>query len=633
MVSGLVLAQAEAAPEDMSFEAGDVEDPPLLAGRDVLRPGVGDGVAGEGGVDGGVLDRPVDVRVGEEVEADAGGGEADPDVGEGAAEGQLRGGAEGVDHRVREAVDAGDQATYRAGVGEQGGDVDAPLAGGEDVAQPPAQEAVRAADVALGADPDVAERAVAAGREVLELEVLDRQLVTESGDPGDAGGGERVEVELQRLLERRRLLGVQALEHEEGADVLERELGLPAGLTAEVEVERELGEVGVVDADAQRARAELGIGADAGPEGLDEVDDPGLGAVGVAGLDLGHVEPHRRFGPDVGEVQDPRDLEHRRHEEAVPRDDLVQDDLGVDRAVARGDQAVRLGLVLLHVAGPQLDAGDGGVVRLAGDEVDDEVGPPVDAAQLEAAVDLLVDDDGQDPAEGGVVDEEVGDDVDDAEEAEEAEDERDRQLDQEEPQQRVLAPDRLRRGGEPQDLRMQGADLVGVGERVEDQRLAQLTEAVVQSRIDVGAGDVAVDPPEEVIADPRLDVVVDRLERLEDDRRQLGAKRPRPGEGDPVGEPQGALDGLLPHASPQLLAQVTARSAQVAGGDPPDQTLALQVLVGVEEEGEVRPAGEEVAEATAVAQPFEAHPAVSEEIGLPLPCAARCAAAGHVSGL
>ncbi len=58
---------------------------------------------------GGVLDRPVDVRVGEEVEVDAGGGEADPDVVEGAAEGQLRGGAEGVDHRVGEAVDAGDR--------------------------------------------------------------------------------------------------------------------------------------------------------------------------------------------------------------------------------------------------------------------------------------------------------------------------------------------------------------------------------------------------------------------------------------------------------------------------------------------------------------------------------------------
>ncbi len=135
------------------------------------------------------------------------------------------------------------------------------------------------------------------------------------------------------------------------------------------------------------------------------------------------------------------------------------------------------------------------MVRLAGDQVDDEVGPPVDAAELGAAVDLLVDDDGEDPAERGVVDEEVGDDVGDAEEAEEAEDERDRQLDEEEAEERVLAPSRLRRAGEADELGMQGADLVGVREGLEDEGLAQLAEAVMQPRIGGGPGDVAVDPP------------------------------------------------------------------------------------------------------------------------------------------
>src|SRR5690606_24892277 len=114
----------------------------------------------EGEVDGGVLDGPVEGVVVEEVEAHARGGEADPDVAEGAAEADLGRGASGVDHRLGEAVGAGDDARERAGVGEQGGDVDAAGGGVEDVAKPAAEQARRAADQTLGADPDVAERAV-----------------------------------------------------------------------------------------------------------------------------------------------------------------------------------------------------------------------------------------------------------------------------------------------------------------------------------------------------------------------------------------------------------------------------------------------------------------------------------------
>src|SRR5690606_24991745 len=118
--------------EDMSLEAGEVEDPALLAGRDVGAPLLGHRIAGEGEVDGGVADGPVDGVVGEEVEAEAGGGEADPDVAEGAAEADLSRGTGGVDHGIGEAVSAGDDATERAGVGEQGGDVDAARRRGED---------------------------------------------------------------------------------------------------------------------------------------------------------------------------------------------------------------------------------------------------------------------------------------------------------------------------------------------------------------------------------------------------------------------------------------------------------------------------------------------------------------------